>query len=73
MSASGLLRVNSNFLKLDSNSNKLLLLVIVRHLNRSADFIYHNDETAEEEGGDGGEDVGMMKYKVNHSLIIVVY
>ena len=72
-SASGLLRVNSNFLQLDSNLIKLLLLVIVRHLNRSADFIYHNDETAEEEGGDGGEDVGMMKYKVNHSLIIVVY
>ena len=56
ISASGLLRVNSNFLQLDSNLNKLLLLVIVRHLNRSADFIYHNDETAEEEGGDGGED-----------------
>lgn len=43
---------------------KLFLFVIVRHLNRSADFVYHDEDSEEEEGGDSGEDIRMMKYKV---------
>ena len=53
-----------------SNLKKLFLLVVVRHLNRSAYFIYHDEAFEEEEGGEGGEEVRVMKNEVYHVCVL---